>query len=68
MYAVFNGVDASTESLTLINLHHKDVNFTKEKATDTGSLSFLDVKILLHDNGYDTCAWRKKKEQILIYC
>ena len=58
VYAVFDNQNTCSRFLDVLNMQHKNIRFTIEKATET--LSFLDVEIKLHDNGYDTRVWRKK--------
>ena len=59
IYCVFDTESASLEFLEMLNSRHAAIKFTKEKETNSKSLTFLDVQIQLPHKGYDTCAWRK---------
>ena len=42
-----------------MNSQHNDIKFTIEQSTKANTLSFLDVQVKLHNDGYETNVWCK---------
>ena len=55
IFAVFDDQQSCTQFLDTLNSQHPNIKFTVEKST--GTLAFLDVKIKINENDFDT--WRK---------
>ena len=57
IFAVFSDDNSCSRFFETLNSQHPNIKFTCE--TGPSSLSFLDVKIVVNENGTDTFVWRK---------
>ena len=56
---MFENNSACEHFLKVLNVQHKNIQFTMEKSTDVRNITILDAQIELNETGYNTCVWRK---------
>ena len=64
IFAILDNQEACSSFYRQLNAQHPDIKFTVEQSTTT--ISFLDVKIKVTNNKFDTWVWRKSTNTELL--